>query len=144
MEMVSFTEEDLRAAMYTRFVDEEVTLEQSAPPHRTFTTDEQKVSWYESSLTVLDLDDKEDLRYFSEHIVPENLTRYHHGQEVLKTCKVLVSQRSIVLGDNLYNEMVEGEMVVSPVITIPSGHIATSEAHRYVALALRKIAKKGA
>ena len=137
-----YTEEDLRCAMYALQVENDVAVEQSAPPHREFKSDAEKVGFFEASMTVLALEDREDRAYFDREVVPPGVERYRLGKQVLKTCKVLVSYRSTCLGDNEYDAMVEGETVVSPVMRIDAGYIATSEAQRYVALALRKTPAK--
>jgi hypothetical protein len=115
-QQTQYTEEDLRDAMYTRLVDNDANCTQ-------FSSLRDKIDCFEAGMTVLYLDDPEDRRYFNETVIPSGVEKYRRGESILQTCKILVSPRRVVLGDNTYDEMVAGETVVSPVIRQSSGYI---------------------
>lgn len=74
--------------------------------------------------------------------VQARVEQYERGKAILQVNKVVTSGRSIVLGDRSYEEMADGETIVSPALVCWGGHIATSEAHYYAALARRKGVRK--
>jgi hypothetical protein len=64
----------------------------------------------------------------------EHLAGYQHGLVLLRDYIVLMSERSVVGGRF---DAETAARVVSPIVSVTSGHIATSEAYRSVALAQR-------
>lgn len=64
----------------------------------------------------------------------EFLAQYQRGKALLRDYFLLVSDRSVVggrFGDEDLNR------IISPIVQVPSGHIATSEAYRAIALVQR-------
>jgi hypothetical protein len=66
--------------------------------------------------------------------IEADMARFQRGLVLLKDYIVLISERSVV-GGRFDSET--AERVVSPIIRVPGGHIATAEAYRSVALAQR-------
>ena len=62
------------------------------------------------------------------------IEQYRRGLAVLKNYIVLTSERSVVGGRF---DAETADRIVSPIISVSSGHIATSEAYRSVGLAQR-------
>ena len=62
-------------------------------------------------------------------------TLYAHGKQILEHYKIVSSERSVVAGDRIY-EQVERQGAVL-IVRQYAGHIATSEAYRYVGLVPR-------
>lgn len=64
----------------------------------------------------------------------EFVARYQRGKALLRDYFLLVSDRSIVGGRFSDSDM---ERIVSPIVQVSSGHIATAEARRALALVQR-------
>jgi hypothetical protein len=64
----------------------------------------------------------------------EDRARFARGEELLKDYIVLVSDRSVIGGEF---DAKTAARIVSPIVQMQSGHIATSTAYRAVALAQR-------
>lgn len=64
----------------------------------------------------------------------EDLARFARGEQLLKDYIVLTSDRSVIGGQF---DAETNARIVSPIVQMQSGHIATSTAHRAVGLAQR-------
>lgn len=124
-----YTEEDVRAAEWAREADAEFHVQYDDGHDR-------RVKTAEDAARAL-------AREFE--LMPPNVAveRYRHGKALLLDDKVITSHR-LTTGesDDAYQELRENETIVSAVLRASAGHIATSEAHCYVALAVRKTPKK--
>lgn len=74
------------------------------------------------------------IREFFDYDIDGMTECYRHGSQLLRDYIVLTSDRSIVGGR--FDAETEAR-VVSPIVQMQSGHIATSAAYRAVALAQR-------
>lgn len=70
---------------------------------------------------------------------------YRQGKAILHDTKIIASWRFTTGTSSLaIADMLKDEEQLSPIIRVNAGHIATSEAHRYVCLARRKTIRRQA
>lgn len=114
--MITFTEDDVRAAHLATSIRQMAKVEKDTP--------ERIIRGYIDSG-----DQRQDRQEYQDQ-----LALFQRGCTILDAgYHVSYSDRSVVAGDLIY-EQVEQRHPVSPVVKILAGHIATSEAYRYMAL----------
>jgi hypothetical protein len=148
-----FTEDDIRAALWAKDIDVEfaVQYDHGMSPYRRANdprTAEETVRalcyTYDYNYLGPDEDpqgltERQYQTWFEKNVVTRELERYRRGKAVRSEAKIITSYR-FTTGESGHAEerMTEGETLLSPIIRVSSGHIATMEAHHYVALAVRK------
>lgn len=151
-----YTDDDLSAAIYAADVLSEFHTQYNLGrdpyrrPHEPTTPEETaRALAYEYDYNAVGTDEPGNAneqtyrRWFEAHVVEPAIAKYHRGAEILETAKVISSRRFTTgESDNAYNDMIEGETILSPVHRYPAGHIATAEAHSYTALAARKTPRR--
>ncbi len=107
--MTTLTEQDVRDAFFARQTDRMARTEECSP-----------------EAIIREVEDP--------RTIAEDLASYQRGKVLLKDYIVLVSERSVVGGR--FDDEAEAR-IISPVLQITSGHIATSVAYRLIGLAQR-------
>ncbi len=72
---------------------------------------------------------------YDDRPMSELRTLFAHGKKILEHYKIVSSERSVVAGDRIYEQVERQGAVV--IVRQFAGHIATSEAYRYVGLVPR-------